>query len=342
MNKVKLTLVIVLLLAVIGIAAGVNIYQNRMIWNEEGVIGNTAGNLMNGGLFCEGDNIIYFSNPNHEGNLYSMDMNAENFELVYEDKVENLNYAGSYLVYSRKNYQKESVKGEMFVFNIRGLYTLQLENKQSKCLYNDVIGLVSLLGNDVFYQQYTEGKGLKLYQVRLNGKENKMMKDAPINPAALDEGYAYYAMEDQPGLFRMQMSTGQQQQLNVGNYYACMLAGGKIYALDLENGYTIVSMDMNGKNVETVVNETCSAFNVSEDGDYVYYQVDDGDNPRLERKNIHSGKTKLIAEGNYDRIHLIENWLFYARVSSEEFYYAKVNDLDNIQLFIPPQGKKQK
>ena len=33
--------------------------------------GSTAGNLYNGGLFCEYDGTVYFSNPSDGGKLYS-------------------------------------------------------------------------------------------------------------------------------------------------------------------------------------------------------------------------------------------------------------------------------
>ena len=39
--------------------------------NQGFVNGNTAGNLYNGGLFCEYNGVIYFSNPNDNGRLYS-------------------------------------------------------------------------------------------------------------------------------------------------------------------------------------------------------------------------------------------------------------------------------
>lgn len=131
MSRGKITIIVVVAVLIAVGYIGFSMYQNRMVWNEEGAVGNSSGNLLNGGLFCEGDGVIYFSNPRDDGNLYSMSMLCDNFEKVYDDKAEEINYAGSYLLYSRKNYKKSSVNGEMFVFNTKGLYRLQLNNKNN-------------------------------------------------------------------------------------------------------------------------------------------------------------------------------------------------------------------
>ena len=52
--------------AVFILVAGVITYsviKSRSIAVPDGVIGNTAGNLLNKGLFCESDGVVYFANP---------------------------------------------------------------------------------------------------------------------------------------------------------------------------------------------------------------------------------------------------------------------------------------
>lgn len=339
MSKVKIIAVIILIVIIIAGFLGFNVYKNRMIWNEENAIGNTSGNLLNGGLFCEGDGVIYFSNPNDEGTLYSMDMTCNNFEKVFNDKVEEINYAGNYLVYSRKNYQKESVYGELLAFNIKGLYSLQLNNKKINCFYDGSMGVVSLLGNDIFYQHYTDKDGIQLYGVRLDGSDNEMKVNDSINPSAIQNQKIYYASNTESGVFSWDINTQEKTGISGKNYYSCLLAGDFIYSLDLEHGYSIIRMDLNGENEETIVEETCSVFNVSSDGDYIYYQVDDGNDPRLECKNLNNGKTTIISKGNYNRIHLIGQYIFFAKYSSEQFSMTTVNNLEQVNPFLPPKNK---
>ena len=60
------TAVILLLLMVIAILIG------RVPLNDENTVGNTPGNLNNGGYFCESDGRVYFANAYDGYALYSM------------------------------------------------------------------------------------------------------------------------------------------------------------------------------------------------------------------------------------------------------------------------------
>ena len=46
--------------------------KNQTVHNNDNAIGNTAGNLINGGLFCEYNDKIYFANPDDYNKLYVM------------------------------------------------------------------------------------------------------------------------------------------------------------------------------------------------------------------------------------------------------------------------------
>jgi hypothetical protein len=335
MSKGKIIAVAVVFVLAIAAFVGINTYRNRMVWNKEGAIGNTSGNLLNGGLFCEGDGVIYFSNPNDDGNLYSMNMECGDLKMVYNDRAEEINYAGNYLVYSRKNYEKEIVNGEMFVFNTKGLYRLQLNDKKAKCLYDGAMGVVSLIGNEILYQHYNDTDGIQLYGIKLDGSNHEMLSESSMNPSAVMGQKVFYASDTESGMFSWDIDSGEKTGINGKNYYGCVLAGGSIYTLDLMNGYTITRMDLDGGNEETVVDEMCSVFNVSEDGDYIYYQVDDGENPRLECKNLDNGNVTVIKTGNFNRIHLIEQYIFFSEYDEEKFYVTTINDLSQVKYFSP-------
>mgnify|MGYP000803329575 FL=1 len=72
MKERRAKIIVLSILAVILVAAGVYIYSyiNRFVYNDPNLAGNTAGNINNGGLFCEYNGYIYFSNPYDDGALY--------------------------------------------------------------------------------------------------------------------------------------------------------------------------------------------------------------------------------------------------------------------------------
>ena len=65
----------------------------------EDTIGNTAGNLNNGGLFCEYDGKVYFSNAYDSGTLYVMNPDETGVKKMNESGVSYINASESYLVY---------------------------------------------------------------------------------------------------------------------------------------------------------------------------------------------------------------------------------------------------
>ena len=73
MKKKVITILTILLV----IAAAVLVFvsselSRRVTPNPTGTVGNTACNLYNGGVFCEDDWYVYFSNPYDNDALYRM------------------------------------------------------------------------------------------------------------------------------------------------------------------------------------------------------------------------------------------------------------------------------
>ena len=71
-KKTKQILIIFITLLVVAILGVLALNANKVKLNKTNVVGNTAGNLNNGGLFCEQNGLVYFSNPYDGGALYSM------------------------------------------------------------------------------------------------------------------------------------------------------------------------------------------------------------------------------------------------------------------------------
>ena len=88
------TSVILLLLMVIAILIG------RVPLNDENTVGNTPGNLNNGGYFCESDGRVYFANAYDGYALYSMNSDESDLRKLGEGSYSFLNVGGDYLYYS--------------------------------------------------------------------------------------------------------------------------------------------------------------------------------------------------------------------------------------------------
>ena len=86
--KKTITVIISVLLAAVIVTCGILSYlNNRIQYNESYVNGNTAGNLYNGGLFCESSGKVFFANPDDYNRLYAMDLNGSNLEKLCNDRI---------------------------------------------------------------------------------------------------------------------------------------------------------------------------------------------------------------------------------------------------------------
>ena len=115
MNKKLRSILIAIAAIAIIIGLYIAYYFSTKIPNSPNeALGNTAGNLVSDGLFCESDGIIYFSNPYDLGRLYSMNSDCSNIQLVSSDCVSNINVYGDYIYYARNNSATAPVPVQFF------------------------------------------------------------------------------------------------------------------------------------------------------------------------------------------------------------------------------------
>ena len=88
-RSVKFMAVVVVLIVVAVVVHALP--KKKKETNSADAAGNTAGNLMNGGLFCEYNNKIYFANPYDHNYLYVMDSDCSNARMLNSDSVASLN-----------------------------------------------------------------------------------------------------------------------------------------------------------------------------------------------------------------------------------------------------------
>ena len=146
MKKTITIIIVVLVIAAAGVGGFFYFKKNQTVHNNDNAIGNTAGNLINGGLFCEYNDKIYFANPDDYNKLYVMNSDCTNISKINDDSVAYLNVCGNYIYYVKNNFNKSTI-GMVFRGQLFGLYRCDLDGSHSKILYNDRSGAASLSGD---------------------------------------------------------------------------------------------------------------------------------------------------------------------------------------------------
>lgn len=335
-KKLRQRLVLITLGIIVLVFIIISYCKSKTYYNDENVIGNTAGNLYNGGLFSEHDGRIYFSNFNDDGTLYSMDSDCSNVEKISTDKASYINVDDHYIYYSRLNDTKEDAAQGFFQFYNRGIYRINHDNSNLVMLYNGPTGLISLYGNNILFQHYTAKTGITFYEVKINGKDERKLSDDPLLPASYYDGYLYYAGASKDHyLHALTMETKKDTVIYDGNCYMPIAVKDGVFFISLEDNYALCYYNFVSQETTVLIDRFCSTYNISEDLTTIYYQVDGGDNNQICKLDLATLETETILDGNYKNIHVTSNYVFF-RDYEEANTYAYRPSAGDLQIFHAP------
>ena len=183
-------LFLIIIVLIVSIMLLLNIYVSRIPKNSPSTTGNTAGNLNNNGLFCEDEGIVYFSNAYDNGSLYSMNADETNVRKIADVQIQYLNAAGKYLYYYQASSSARSGLGA--VRSMSGVYRATKSGGKMTCFNSDPSGIVSLVGNYVYYQHYDTKNGMTLYKQNIDRSGETEIAKQVINPASSQDGIIYF------------------------------------------------------------------------------------------------------------------------------------------------------
>lgn len=335
--RIKRFVMIIVVLAVISIMIFNTKNQSKTTFNEDNVQGNSGGNLLNGGLFCELDDKIFFSNPNDDGAIYSMNVDATDFKKIYEDKGMYLNAAGKYIYYTRRNDIKKKESTNALEFNNKGIYRINKDGSNIKRIYSGLNENMKLYGNYIYYEHSTSEGGLTLYKNKIDGNEEQSLSNEAISPTSIIDGIIYYSGIGQDhNINTFDLTTNQKATLLVENTMNTIATDDYIYYISLADNYSIHRINKDGTNPVNVVPDRCSSFNISLSGKYLYYQIDNNEDNGIHRLNTETNEVKTIISGNYNKIHTTSNFVFFQEFRSDTTFILPIGENGDLSIFNPP------
>lgn len=329
----KKGIIAIILIVIILIAVYIlNWYSEKVPENPPGTIGNTAGNLNNGGYFCESDGKVYFANAYDGGTLYCMNPDETEIKKLNRSEVYQLNAAGDYLYY----YQKNSSSYPDFSFLIRtyGLYRTNKKGRDPVCLEKVDCKNVSVVDNTVFYTKPVDGaQTLQLFAISTDKKDSRQIADYLVNPSCASYGVLYYnGTSENHHLYAYDTYTGQENIIKEYDMWYPTLHGQSIYFLDLEGNYELCRYDMSDDSITVLTTDRVESFNLSDN--YIYYQTVDADSPALWRMNHDGSNPELVFEGIYRDINVTSQYVYFRSYAADmPMYHTPANGMINVTTF---------
>ena len=302
-NRIILAVVVILLISGLFFANSLN----RIKPNAPGTVGNTAGNLINDGLFCENDGVVYFANPYDDWQLYSMTPGCTDIKEVWDVPVKYINAGGKYLYYYQD--ANSANKGFGYLGNMFGVYRIQKNGKYNKSLDKTPSGILKLIDNTIYYQHYDNTEGMALYQINTDGSNKKMTIEAIVSPACSSGSTIYYANEEERFILSAYDINLQTIETSYeGKLYQPILQDQYMYYMNVADNYSLYRYDMSQGSIEKLTADRIDAYNIGYH--YIYYQKNDAAEPALMRMQLDGSEPEFIASGNYCNINITSTYTY--------------------------------
>jgi len=321
--KTKSLIITFILFAVVSVVIGFIVYNNYIkkynYTNPDDATGNTAGNLINGGKFCEKDGYIYFSNVYDSNTLWRMKSNCSSPKKLGYDSASSINVYGNFIYFSKYDVNWRGSKDT-------GLIRVTTKGKDRKALSSYNITTINLVGNSLYLLASPDNKLNHLY--RFDIKDNKMtqISDQAYNPSSIDGNIMYFSnLGKTHAVSRMSLVNYQVSPYFESNSYKAIYTKQYTYYIDLDANYSLVKVN-NSTGDRTVLFEgskdnMCITYNFTDN--YVYYYVQTPEKSLLYRCDQSGNSAQKIFEGTIDGIFCTSEYTFVTMYKDKHIYRFK-------------------
>lgn len=288
--------------------------------NDPWLTGSTAGNQYHGGLFCEQDGTVYFSNAYDSGSLYSMQPGQTELQKINGGEILFINAAGDYLYYYTRSSGGEAGLG--YVRGGRGIYRCTLDGNRTTRLSDATSDGILLLGNFLYYTRFEESQErsgnalVTLASVPINGGEERLLADAHPQLGTVFDGVLYYSsMESNYTLCSYTPSTGFLDTAVEQSMYQPIIENNIVYYLDIHDDYQLKAYSLYDGNIQTIVPERVDCFNIM--NGIIYYQNCDPDHYALRRIYADGSGDEFVTDGVYHNINMTSEYVYFTEYNND-------------------------
>lgn len=335
-DKIKVLLILGGIFIVFAALFVINYFSGIIPENPAGTVGNTAGNLYNGGYFCEdSQGRVYFSNSYDNGALYVMNADETGVEKISSNTVKSINIGGDYLYYYMSDSSASTGLG--FVRRVIGVYRSDKEGNNLDTLSRDPATAILLVDNHLYVQSIPDSGGVHLLKISTDGEEETVLSTEKIYPASAVNGTIYYNDNtNSQFLYQWNTNTDTSSLVVKYNMWNPIRQGDYVYFMDIRENYRLCRYDLNEDKIEVLTSDRIDTFNVTDE--YIYYQKSSETQPGLIRISLDGSEEIMIAEGVYNNINATSQYVYFQEFGNTTATFRVAHNSTEVSEFLAAAG----
>lgn len=303
-------------------------FLDQRVPRDPSDIGNSAGNLHNGGLVFEMDGKVYFANPSDSDCLYSMNLDETNPKRITSMRTKYISGANGYLYFYMDSTKKAGkVTGLGAATNQFGIYRCKVNGRNQECLNRDFCGEMQLCGEYLYYQTKTDSGSLD--KIRVDKKNKSKVLDEMVSPVCYSNGVIYYTgVSSDHSIHALDTKAGDRTyDVLPGHLFFPVVTGGYIYYLNGDSNYSLWRTSLSTGETEIITSERCDNFTMN--NQHIYYTYSNGLLSQLKRCDLDGSNQYILFQGVTNSLNLTSKYLYF-----------KVYGNDNVMYHIPLDGSQ--
>ena len=308
------------------------------------LIGNTAGNIRNGGVVAGQEDWIYYNNTN---GLYKIKVDGTERQQVSLDYANGINVVGDYIYYEKKS--GGSKNGYQ-----RGLYKLNLttekeENTEPPFLLDINSGAQIIVVEEwVYYSPAGYNADEGLFKIKIDGTNKEKLYSSGHVPSSINiqEDWIYFVDRNSSRnscIYRIKTDGTSLEPLfeaisektdTFDAIKTIIVADDWIYyhnsheGVDDGKGFYQIKTDGTDKQLIYATSKASNTFNMSEN--WIYYVITAGDEAGLYKVKIDGNGNERIGNA-VNNISILGNWIYYINEtgSNTGLYKIKIDGTEN-------------
>ncbi len=318
MNRTNRNALIIIICILLAASAGLILHFSlrRIPMNPPGTVGNTAGNLNNGGTFCEHDGVVYFANAADGGSLFRMAPDETDVRRILSLKVRNILAGGRYLFFFQTGASNDSGLGQFQ--GAKSFDRCTLDGSGITSLTRDTVVTGQLVDN-YLYLLTAPRSGPVFCKIKIDRSEQVDLADYSINPACVQNGHIYYnGTQNDHYLYALNTASDTVSEIWRGNLWYPVVEGDYVYYLDVAENYRLCRYSLSQNVVQVLTNDRVDCFNVG--SGYIYYQKNSR-SPQLRCMRTDGTENQVVAEGTYTEINMTSRYVYFRAFGDETAMY---------------------